>query len=128
TDRAARVRAAFDELSTIRRTIADLSKRRGDAEKRADYLRHVAREIEDARIKPGEDERLEDEARRLEHADELRSLAESIANAIDGDEEGLIHHLGTVGRALGSIAKIDPSLDRLQELHDSAYYAIEELG
>src|SRR5438034_342565 len=75
TDRATRVKAAFDDLSTIRRTIADLAKRRGDAEKRADYLRHVTREIDDARLKPGEDDRLEDEARRLEHADELRSLA-----------------------------------------------------
>src|SRR3954471_14677874 len=82
TERAAAVRAAFDELSMIRRTINDLTKRRGDAEKRADYLRHVTREIEDARVKPGEDERLEDEARRLEHAEELRSHAAAIAAAV----------------------------------------------
>lgn len=128
TDRAVTVRAAFDELSMIRRTIADLTKRRGEAEKRADYLRHVTREIEDAKVVPGEDERLEDEARRLEHAEELRALAESIARSIDGEETGLVHQLGTVGRELGAIQKIDSSLDRLRELHDAAYYAIEELG
>jgi DNA repair protein RecN (Recombination protein N) len=128
TERAAMVRAAFDELSMIRRTIADLSKRRGDAEKRADYLRHVTREIEDAKVIPGEDDRLEDEARRLEHAEELRSLAESISNSIDGEENTLLDQLGHVGRELVTIQKIDPSLDRLRELHDAAYYAVEELG
>ena len=127
-ERAAAVRAAFDDLSMIRRTIADLTKRRGEAEKRADYLRHVTREIEDARVIAGEDERLEDEARRLEHAEELRALSESISGAIDGEDHTLLEQLGHVGRELVAIQKIDPSLDRLRELHDTAYYAVEELG
>jgi DNA repair protein RecN (Recombination protein N) len=128
TERASAVRAAFDELSMIRRTIADLTKRRGEAEKRADYLRHVTREIEEAKVVPGEDERLEDEARRLEHAEELRSLSESISHSIDGAENALLHQLSNVGRELGAIQKIDSTLDRLRELHDAAYYAVEELG
>src|SRR5687767_2453394 len=49
SDAAVEVRATHDELTMVRRTIADLSKRRGDAEKRADYLRHVTKEIEDAK-------------------------------------------------------------------------------
>jgi DNA repair protein RecN (Recombination protein N) len=125
---AAEVRAAHDEASLIRRTIADLSKRRGDAEKRADYLRHVTKEIEDARVTAGEDERLEDEARRLEHADELRQLTETATAAISGDEGSLVDQAGAVGKTLAAIQKIDPSLDRLSELYDAAFYNIEELG
>jgi DNA repair protein RecN (Recombination protein N) len=128
TERAASVRAAFDELTMIRRTISDLTKRRGDAEKRADYLRHVTKEIEDAKVKPGEDERLEEEARRLEHADELRTHAAAISSAIDGEDNALLTQLGQIGRELSAIQKIDPALDRLRELYDAAYYAIEELG
>jgi DNA repair protein RecN (Recombination protein N) len=125
---AATVRIAFDELSLIRRTITDLAKRRGDAEQRADYLRHVTREIDEAKIVAGEDERLEDEARRLEHADELRSLTEAISNAIDGDENAVLGQLTAIDRSVTAIQKIDGTLDRLRELHDSAYYALEELG
>src|SRR4051812_8007044 len=128
TAAAATVRTAHDELSMIRRTISDLTKRRGDAEKRADYLRHVVREIDDARVKPGEDERLEDEARRLEHAEELRTHAAAISSAVDGDDNTLLSQLGHIGRELSAIQKIDPALDRLRELYDAAYYAIEELG
>ncbi|HET9425990.1 MAG TPA: DNA repair protein RecN [Gemmatimonadaceae bacterium] len=128
SDESAEVREAFESLSLIRRTIADLSKRRGDAEKRADYLRHVTKEVEDARVVAGEDERLEDEARRLEHADELRQLTETATAAVNGDEESVIDRLAAVGRTLASIQKIDPSLDRLSELYDAAFYNVEELG
>ncbi|HEY6220356.1 MAG TPA: DNA repair protein RecN [Gemmatimonadaceae bacterium] len=128
TSEAAAVHKAHEELATIRRTITELSKRRGDAEKRAEYLRHVVKEIGDAKVVVGEDERLEDEARRLEHADELRQHAATITGSIDGDEHGLRELLATIGRELNAIQKIDPSLDRLRELYDAAYYAIEELG
>jgi DNA repair protein RecN (Recombination protein N) len=128
TDAAAQVKAAHDELTLIRRTITELSKRRGDAEKRADYLRHVAKEIGDAKVTLGEDERLEDEARRLEHADELRHLTETATAAISGEENSLVDQIGSIGKALASIQKIDPSLDRLSELYDAAFYNLQELG
>ena len=127
-DAATEVKAAHDELSVIRRTISDLSKRRGDAEKRADYLRHVTKEIEDAKVTVGEDERLEDEARRLEHADELRQLTEAANSAINGDESSVTDQLGALGKTIAAIQKIDPTLDRLSELFDAAFYNVEELG
>jgi DNA repair protein RecN (Recombination protein N) len=59
---AAAVRGSYEELSKVQRDIAMLSSRRSDAEKHADYLRHVVREIESAKPVSGEDTRLEDEA------------------------------------------------------------------
>src|SRR5206468_1938579 len=58
------VRDAYETLARVRREIADLSRRRAEAEKRADYLRHVVQEIEGARLTELEDVRLEEEARR----------------------------------------------------------------
>jgi DNA repair protein RecN (Recombination protein N) len=127
TAQAAAVRAAHDELSAVRREIATLSARRSDAEKRADYLRHVVREIENAKPVAGEDTRLEDEARVLENADELKTLAES-ASATLSEEEGALERLSSVSRSLSSIQRIDASAARLQELFDSGYYALEELS
>ena len=127
-DVAARVRAEHEMLSAVRREIADLHRRRGEAERRADYLRHVVREIEEARLVDGEDARLEEEARRLEHSEELRSLAGGIAAALESEDEAVLPRLGSVQRSLASILRIDPSLDRLQELFDSGFYALEELS
>ena len=128
SERAAQVKHAHDDLLAVRREIADLAKRKADAERRADYLRHVVKEIEDAKLADGEDVRLEDEARRLENAEELRSLATGIASALNGDEETVLNRLGAVERQLATIQRIDPTLARLQELYDNAYYALEALA
>ena len=128
TGEAAEVRQSHEELSSIIRETAELTKRRADAERRADYLRHVVKEVSDAKLAEGEDVRLEDEARRLEHAEELRSLASGIAAALDGDEESVLPRLAALSRQLASIQRIDPTLARLQESYDAAYYGLESLA
>ncbi|GAC1463717.1 MAG: DNA repair protein RecN [Gemmatimonadaceae bacterium] len=125
---AAIVRSVFGELSTIRREIATLSLRRADAEKRADYLRHVAKEIDDARLSPGEDAKLEDEARVLENADELRTLASTLTDLLCGEDASVLSQLGALQRPLTSIERIDPSAARMQELFDAGFYALQELA
>jgi DNA repair protein RecN (Recombination protein N) len=126
--RAALVRAAHHELSGIRREISTLTTRRAEAEKRADYLRHVAKEIEEARVSPGEDVRLEDEARVLENADELRTLATGLSELLAGDEGSVLSQLGLAQRPLTAIERIDPSAMRMQELFDSGFYSLQELA
>lgn len=121
------VRDAYAELASVRREIASVTSRRADAERRADYLRHVAREIEEAKPITGEDTRLEDEARVLENADELKTIAESVS-AMLSDEEGAIERLASVNRSLGSIQRIDSSAARFQELFDAGFYALDELA
>jgi DNA repair protein RecN (Recombination protein N) len=113
----------------VGREIAELERRRAEAERRADYLRHVAKEIDDARVsEPEEDTRLEEEGRRLEHAEELRSIAGGIVDALEGDDDGILHNLGGVERQLTALQRIDPTLQRLQELYDSGFYNLEALS
>ena len=126
-ERAAEVAEAHAELSDIRREMSQLSSRRSDAERRADYLRHVVREIEEAKLSSGEDAKLEDEARVLENADELRGLAQAVS-ALLSDEEGILERLASVNRSLSAVQRVDSSGGRLQELFDSGFYALDELA
>jgi DNA repair protein RecN (Recombination protein N) len=128
TELASHVASSHAALGAVRQERAELSSRRADAERRADYLRHVAGEIEGAKLVPGEDTRLDEEVRRLTHADELKQLAASAAAALDGDADAILSRLGALQRALGSLRRIDVSLDPLQELFDSAYYGLEEMA
>jgi DNA repair protein RecN (Recombination protein N) len=128
-DLAEEVGDAHATWGAVRREIAELERRRDEAERRADYLRHVAKEIDDARISDaGEDVRLEDEARRLEHAEELRSLAGAVVAALDGDDDAILRGLGAVDRQLAALQRIDPTLQRLQELYDTSFYNLEALA
>lgn len=122
------VRDEYGALSSIRRRIDEITKRRTDAERRADYLRHVAHEIGEAHLVPGEDTTLEDDARVLENADELRTLAQSISAVLSDEEEGALARLAVAHRALGQISRIDASGSRLQELYDTGFYALDELA
>ncbi len=125
---AERVRNASQALDAVRAEGRALAARRAEAERRADYLRHVAKEIADAHVVDGEDERLEDEARRLEHAEELRTLAAGASGLLDGAEDAVLQQLAVVHRSLGTLERIDPTLARLGELYDAAFYALEELS
>jgi DNA repair protein RecN (Recombination protein N) len=128
TASAEAVRTTHSELTRVRRDISQLSTRKSDAEKRADYLRHVVREIEEAKLLPGEDARLEDEARVLENADELRSLAQGISILLSGDEDGILDRLASVNRSLTSVQKVDASAARMLELFENGFYALDELS
>jgi DNA repair protein RecN (Recombination protein N) len=116
------------ELVSVRGEIAALSARRAEAEKRADYLRHVAMEVEGARLAPGENVRLEDEARILENADELRTLATSLSEQLSGEDASVMTQLSAARRPLTAIERIDPAAARMRELFDAGFYALQELA
>ncbi len=122
------VRERHEQLAAARREIADLKARRADAEKRADYLRHVAREIEEAKLVEGEDVRLEDEARRLENAAEIREATATLSALLDDEDTGLLGRVSHAGRILQQLQRFDPTLARLQETFDAGYYGIESLS
>lgn len=123
----ARVADAFAQLGALRARERELEVRRQDAAKRADYLRFVAREIDDANPVVGEDEALDGEIRRLSHAEELQTLAAQAATAISGDERAALTRLASVRRALVSLERIDPDTGRWQVGFDAAVYALDEL-
>ncbi|HVZ50244.1 MAG TPA: DNA repair protein RecN, partial [Gemmatimonadaceae bacterium] len=125
---AAAVAAAHAALEEARAALDRRIARRDEAAKRADYLRHVAGEVEQAHLKEGEEEALASEAARLTHAEELTSLTADLSAALDDGDEGVGARLGHLQKTLAALQRIDPSTERLQALFDTAFYAVEELA
>ncbi len=128
TEVAQGVREVYGELEAIRGAIDDLTKRRDEATKRADYLRHLVREIDEARLVPGEEERLDDEARRLTYAVELRGHIAQALGAIEEGDDAAIHSLGIARRAVQAAARLDPAATRLSDAIDEALVTLQELA
>ena len=127
---AKEVAAKHAAVLAARAAISDRRARQRDVEQRADFLRHVLDEIERAQLLPGEDERLQEELQRLEHADELRALAEQVVRRLDGGDDdggGLLQQLSAVQRVLAQLRRIDGGADRLAQLADESAYALDEL-
>ncbi|HEU4559527.1 MAG TPA: DNA repair protein RecN, partial [Longimicrobium sp.] len=124
----ARVREAHRVAAGLRREIETLDARRREAAQRADFLRFQADEIETANLRPGEEEELEDEARRLNHSEELQAISGGLSDAVTGSDRALLGEVGGLRRPIDQLVRIDPAQDEVRELFETAYYALQELG
>jgi DNA repair protein RecN (Recombination protein N) len=119
---------AYRLLAELRTEEVALATRRDEVRRRADYLRHVVEEIDRAKVKPGEDEVLQLEARRLSQAGMLVEQAQRVADAIEGDEGNALGALGIANRALTALEKVDPGASEWRELLDAAFNNLSELS
>lgn len=124
----AKVSTAHRELSALRRELDDLDRRRREAAQRADFLRFQADEIEAANLRPGEEEELEDEARRLSHSEELAALSGGLYDALTASDDALLGGVGGLRRSIDRLVAIDPAQDGLRELYETVYYSLQEMG
>ena len=104
-----------------------LVERREAVRKKADYLRHLVREIDAAKLEPGEDERLDQEIRKLSNAEELRSLGDRVAGVLE-DDDGALKRLHAAEQAFERLERVDPAVADWRTLIDQAYTAMEELA
>jgi DNA repair protein RecN (Recombination protein N) len=125
---SARVQAAHTRLQTARTQLRGLETRARETEQRADFLRFQLEEIERAKLRRGEEESIELEARRLSHASELAQLAESLHADLYAGEDALGARLAEIRRTLDQLIRIDDSLTSWREVVDNALFGLEELG
>jgi DNA repair protein RecN (Recombination protein N) len=122
------VRREHERVRAAHTSLAELDARVRASEQRADFLRFQLEEIDKAKLKPGEEEELEAEAHRLEHAGELAGLAESLHAELYATETSVAARLTEVRRMLEQLVRIDPALGDWQETVQNALYGLEELG
>jgi DNA repair protein RecN (Recombination protein N) len=108
TGAAERVANAWREVHRIRNDLDMLDARRRETAQRADFLRFQAEEIEKAGLRAGEDAILEQEARRLEHAEELASLSEKLHRSLYADEDSIPARLGALRKSIATLHRLDP--------------------
>ncbi|MGH7672291.1 MAG: DNA repair protein RecN, partial [Gemmatimonadales bacterium] len=115
-------RDAHGRLQDLEQRESDLRARQEEVRRKADYLRHVVREIDQAAPKVGEEGTLETEAQRLAHADELGRLSRELEEAVDSAG------LARAQKVLASLRRLDPSVGTWQEMLDGAFANVEELA
>jgi DNA repair protein RecN (Recombination protein N) len=114
-------RQTYHALLNLRHELNDLRKAQADAERRVEMLTYQAEEIEDARLKPGEDEELRKERDKLANAESLAQNAqEAIALMEEGspDTPAATDLVGQAAQALAALAKLDPAQNELASQAD----------
>ncbi|MGD0087995.1 MAG: DNA repair protein RecN, partial [Verrucomicrobiota bacterium] len=132
---------AFGRLEKDREAFGELVRRRATlaAEKSAlivdektyaqqlDLLRFQVREIDAARLQPGEDGQVELEFNRASNAAKLLQLSQAAIDTLSESEDSLLTQAGAVGRALQELQRVDPGAATLAALHAQALGTLREL-
>ncbi|HEX5736412.1 MAG TPA: DNA repair protein RecN [Blastocatellia bacterium] len=122
------VAARFKRWETLRRELEEL--RRDEAEKfqLIDILRFQIEELERARLAPGEDERLEEERRRLMNVEKLTTLCAEGFALVYEDADSATTRIGQAARRVEELAEYESSFRGYAEGLGTARALLEDLA
>jgi DNA repair protein RecN (Recombination protein N) len=96
--------------------------------RRVDFLKFEIKEIEEAKLAPGEEAEKKTERDLLVNAERLFRSAQEAADLLYSMEGSAAEKIGTAVTRVGEIAKIDKSLAPLVESLNGALYAVQDAG
>jgi len=122
------VAAAFTAWNEIRARIAELERDEQDKLRLVDLWSFQKKEIESARLQPGEDERLEAEKRVLANAEKIYAAAMTAYDLLYEGEASAASSLKAASRQLEELACYDGKFQESLASLESARIAAEDLG
>ena len=96
---------------------------------RLDMLHWQDKEISEANLKPGEDEQLESDIRKLSHAEKIVGSVEESYQLLEGgggNGLGVLPALSQVKKDLEEIGRFDDALQNAQKMVEEAYISLQE--
>ena len=121
-------RQTYHALTDLRHELSELRKAQADADRRLEMLTYQVEEIEDARLKPDEEEPLRQERDRLANAESLAQNAqEALALLDEGSPEtpAATDLIGQAAQAIAAFAKLDAGQ---KDLSDQAELMLDTMS
>ena len=103
-----RLRQRYEEWQATARELGQVQASARETLARGEQLRHDLDEIDGAHLRPGEEEELRDERRRLQNAERLAEGANSAYRVLYDDATAAVPQLGRATAVLRELAKLDP--------------------
>jgi DNA repair protein RecN (Recombination protein N) len=127
-DLAAEVRRLHQEVGRRKSELEERGARMRALEARSDFLEFQLKEIGEARLTRGEEESLEEEAGRLEHAQELTAGARRLQRGLYEGEDSLSDRVADFQDLLERLARRDPRLQEETRILSEAFHLLAEVG
>ncbi len=109
------------------KNLEDKKRAMADSEQRLDMLHWQEQEISQADLKPAEDEEVENELRKLSHAEKISEHVEESCQLLDGDSKfNILTALAKVEKNLADVAKYDEKLNPARKLLEDAAISLRE--
>jgi len=122
------VREAFGAWRGIQGRIEELERDEQDRLRLLDLWTYQKREIEQARLQPGEDERLENEKRVLTNAEKIYNAAMNAFDLLYEGEGSTAATLRSARKQLEELARYEPKFREALAALESASISVEDVG
>ncbi len=93
-----------------------------------EFLRFQVNELQDAQLKVGEQDELEQQIKTLSHAEDIKEALYNATNMLTEDSTGAIELVRQGMDSLSRIADLAPDLGEISERLDSAYIELKDIG
>jgi len=119
---------AFQHFKELQSTLKKLEDTARKAKEEEDYLRFQFNQLEEAKLKNGEQEELEAESDMLNHAEEIKLGLGKIFNLLDAEEHGVNISLKSALNQAESLQNIFSKLQEPRERIHSCYLDMKDLA
>lgn len=119
---------SFENWSALKAELARLKAEFESDNTDREYLEFQLKGLDDARLKEGELQELEQESDILEHAEEIKQELYRASELISGDEDGTLTRLRGALQALRSAQKNWPQAQELSERLDSCLIELKDIA
>ncbi len=120
--------APYAKWREIQQRISELERNEQDRLRLVDLWSFQKKEIESARLEPGEDERLESEKRVLANAEKIYGAAMAAYDALYESDGSAASSMRTAARQVEELARYDPRFQETVAALESARATVEDVG
>lgn len=117
---------AYRMMKSLRMELRSLKKREDELREKTELYQFQKEELEDARLKKDEEQKLEEEIKLLSHAEDLAEKTESVIEQGSGTE-GVIEKLSAIKMNLEDVARIEPEFENYLDEIAEARISLQEM-
>lgn len=119
---------AYDNWQAAKKAYDDFEAECRKNKDNEDYLRFQFNELDNAKLKEGEDEELEQQSKTLSHAEEIKSALYEACTALSSEESGSESLTRKASERLNDIVDVFPDIQETANRLDSAYIELKDIA
>lgn len=121
-------RSCYHNYLSLRQQINSMSEESEKSKADLDYFRFQFKQLEDAHLKPGEKDELEQEIEKLSHAEDIRTSLSASGEIMEGEGNSLLVLLKDLISTISGPAKYIPEVEEIRQRAESTYIELKDLA
>jgi DNA repair protein RecN (Recombination protein N) len=118
----------YDFYRKLLKEYNELQEKSRQSQSDLDYYQYQYDQLDVARLKPGEQDELEQELEKLSHAEEIKNGLDSSSGMLGGHDNSILNQLKEVYTVINKIIKFFPGVAGYGKRLESAYIELKDIG